>query len=185
MITSKQPSRSRIKRRVLTALSMVMAPLVIVPTASAASAVEVERQCKTTSEYNLCLTVAWLVEGKYSVRVGIDYRRIKKADAQKIIDAPGDPFMYGLLLGDDPVDNDFLGYLPQVDRLTATEEYGLSGEFYKVFKSSDLNEDPEPKPGFTGGARDEIFADFYFYDHRTGTYRHFVTPNVNTYIVDD
>lgn len=134
-----------------------------------------QQKCKVGAPNNSawCLYIEKpnATQRRYNVRVNIDLK-MSRADAQAIIDAPGEPFT-AAMWGDDPSNNDYLFGVPMVT-LSASDASGLSATFTSNVRGEALDEDDS-----IGDRGDEVWAKITFRDPRTGQARTFDTPNIN------
>ena len=134
-----------------------------------------QHKCKTgapnDSRWCLYIEKPNATERRYNVRATIDVK-MSRADAQAIIDAPGDPFT-AAMWGDDPSNNDYLFGVPLVT-LSASDASGLSATFTANVRGESLDEDDS-----IGDRGDEVWAKIIFRDPRSGQPRTFDTPNIN------
>lgn len=143
---------------------MAATGVAVMLTATPASA---DQRCNTTRISNVCLTIQHGGNSIYDVTLGIDVH-MSRADAQEIINAPGDPFT-GTVYGAD--DGEEALFTIDITNLVATDEFGLSGEGFVTVGGSLLNEDRD--------GRDEVFGRIVLVDSRTGRERTFNTPEIS------
>jgi hypothetical protein len=96
-------------------------------------------QTCTGGTNNLCLSINRLADGRYLVHVGIDVRMSLDA-AQEYIDDVGDPFTV-TIHGDDDGDLGDSRFTLTQTGLSASADFGLSGDFEKIVPGFFLDED--------------------------------------------
>ncbi|MGI5507288.1 hypothetical protein [Lentzea sp. CA-135723] len=121
-----------------------------------AGAAEAKQTCSTGTNHTICFTITKVGSDTYDVSVGLD-ARMSRADAQNIIDQPGDP-VDAWAMGADWFDN--AEFRIPVSWVRATDN-GLSAQFYIQVPYNALDEDSD------GG--DELYARARLFDTRTST----------------
>ncbi|GAA3794759.1 hypothetical protein GCM10022226_12640 [Sphaerisporangium flaviroseum] len=140
------------------------------PTSARASP---ELKCKSGTGYAICFSLDRLDDGNIAVHLGIDVD-MSRADAQAIIDHPGEEFS-AKIRGDDPVSDNNLVSVPVT--WSAAWEGGLSAEFDRVATFGQLNEDD----GFFDGYVDELYGHIDLADPRSGQTRGFNSVVISGY----
>ncbi|GAA0970748.1 hypothetical protein GCM10009555_020160 [Acrocarpospora macrocephala] len=148
---------TRVGRMLIVLTAVVVAAVGLAGPASA----EPVNKCKSGSGYTVCFSLDRLNDGNIAVHLGIDVA-MSRADAQAIIDHPGEEFS-AKIIGDDPVYDNSLVSVPVT--WSAAWEGGLSAEFDRLATFAQLNEDE----GFFDGYVDELFGRIVLADPRTGT----------------
>jgi hypothetical protein len=134
--------------------------------ADAASAAGVNNQvCTGNSNHVICLGIWDMGNNTYAVHVGIDVS-MTQAQAQQYVDQPGQA-LTASLMGDDVFDNALFA-IPQTYEVAGGD--GLSAEFDILVGSGSLNEDWD--------GQDELYAKVKLYNASSGTYRTFLSPNI-------
>jgi hypothetical protein len=158
-----EPNASRAPRRRLRrgvgALAMAAATVGVLASPAAA-----DQRCTGASDANVCLDITPIGNRDYRVHVGIDIH-MSRQDAQAIIDAPGNP-VYAYIVGSDPAFDDYR-FLMAPSALGSGPD-GLGADFDSTVDGTEIDEDTS-----FFDDRDEIFAEIYLFDRRTGTSRTF------------
>lgn len=123
-------------------------------TVSAATA-SADQTCTGNTRYDICLWIRPIGGDMYNVHVGFDYK-IGRADAQAIIDQPGDP-VDAWIMGDDPFFDNAEFNVPL--QVVSAADFGLSADFDINVPYAALDEDSD------GG--DELYARVRVFDNRT------------------
>ena len=119
-------------------------------------AAQAKSACSSGSKHVICFSITRVGSDAYDVHVGIDIT-MSKADAQHIIDQPGDP-ADAWAMGDDWFDNAEFN-IPLT--WAAAGDNGFSAEFDIRVPYNALDEDSD------GG--DELYARVRLFDQRAGT----------------
>jgi hypothetical protein len=165
--TTATPSRARRVGRAFGVAALTLGA--VAGTATAASAQEVQKTvCRNDYSQANCFYITPAGNNDYDVHVGIDVY-MSRAEAQGIIDAPGDPFSV-TLMGDDYYDN-ALKNIPLTWVLAG--DGSLSAEFDVRVDGAVLNEDDD-----FWDRTDELYARIRFFDPRSGT-RTFYSGNLS------
>ena len=153
-VSNSLPKRRGIRRlsRVLAVVTAAAIGMITLATAPASAT----QTCTAQVGSNVCLSNFRLSNGNYAVHIGID-DHISQADAQAIIDQPGDPFF--TVVTDS--DGNALFFVPETD-IGASQQDGLSADFDVTVLPSQLH-----------NAR--VLGRIRLTDNRNGT-RVFLTP---------
>jgi hypothetical protein len=147
----------RIRRMLIVASAVAVA---VGRPGPASAAPEPETRCTSGSGYAMCFTLARLDDGNIAVHLGIDVA-MSRAEAQAVIDHPGEEFS-AKIVGDDPVYDNNLVSVPVT--WSAAGDGGLSAEFDRLATYGDLNEDD----GYFDGYIDELYGHIDLADPRSG-----------------
>jgi hypothetical protein len=160
--------RSRRLRRTLGLAVAPAAALVLMAGVMAAPA-SAEQRCTGAPASNVCLSIENFNDG-FSVHIGIDIH-MSRAQAQAILDAPGEPFS-ARMMGSDPVSDDVLFNV----RLTGESAWdgGLSADFDMNAARSQLDEDDS----FFDDV-DEVFGRVKLVDPGTGATIFYNSPIIS------
>lgn len=120
-------------------------------------AAEAKSTCSSGSKHVICFSIIHVGGDQYDVHVGIDIT-MSRADAQAIIDQPGDP-VDAWAMGDDPFFDNAEFRIPLT--WVAAGDGGLGAEFDIRVPYAALDEDSD------GG--DELFARVRLFDQRVST----------------
>jgi len=157
---------SPIRRRLAAAVGAVAVTAgAVALTASPASAHQV---CRAAPGHVICLSTTPMANRDFAVHLGIDIH-MSQADAQAIINAPGEE-LSAKIWADDPVYDNGLFSVPVT--WSAAGEIGLSAEFDIVVDGEALDEDD----GWFEGRLDEVYGVITLRDPRTGVVRSFTSP---------
>ena len=176
MTAAHQPSlarhgaRTRARRALLAAAATLLAVGTSITLASPASADQV---CNSGTGWATCFNLTRLDNGTIAVHLGIDVT-MSRADAQAIIDSPGQEFSASVV-GQDPAFDNTQMTVP----VTWSQAWdgGLSAEMDAVATFQQLNEDD----GFFDGYVDELYGRIKLFDPRTQRTRTFTTRVITGY----
>jgi hypothetical protein len=159
-------------RRLKRTLGLALAPtaaFVLMAGVMAAPA-SAEQRCTGAAGSNVCLSIDDF-NGGFRVHIGIDVH-MSLAQAQAILDAPGDPFS-ARMMGSDPLSDDVLFNVHLTDE-GASAGSGLSADFDMVASRSQLNEDDS----FFDDV-DEVFGRVKLVDPGTGAVTFYNSPIIS------
>ncbi|WP_219471837.1 hypothetical protein [Nonomuraea rhizosphaerae] len=159
-------------RRLLIVLSAVTAAAALL-TAPASAEPNPVNKCNSGTGFALCFSLDRLDDGNINVHLGIDVH-MSRADAQAIIDGPGEEFS-AKIIGQDPAFDNSLVSVPVT--WSSAWDGGLSAEFDRVATWSQLNEDD----GYFDGYIDELFGRIVLRDPRNGQTRTFNSALITGY----
>jgi hypothetical protein len=123
------------------------------------------QQCNGTpgSRANICLHIPSTGNGNfYNVHVGVEVH-MSRADAQALINQPGDPFTVRLMGSDSGSGDDFLGFVPMT-AIGASDDFGLNANFDQFTDRFHLNEDDSIFNDI-----DEVYVEIRMVDRDRGT----------------
>ncbi|SDJ06301.1 hypothetical protein [Nonomuraea jiangxiensis] len=129
--------------------------------------------CTGGTGHTICFSLDRQDDGNIAVHLGIDVA-MSRADAQAIIDHPGEEFS-AKIFGDDPVYDNGLVSVPVT--WSAAWDGGLSAEFDRVATFAQLNEDD----GYFDGYIDELYGRIELVDFRSGQTRGFNSAVITGY----
>ncbi|GAA0441651.1 hypothetical protein Acor_06250 [Acrocarpospora corrugata] len=165
-------TRSGRLRQALTVVS-VAAVTAVALAGPAAAEPSPQVKCKSGTGHVICFSLDRLDDGNVAVHLGIDIS-MSRADAQAIIDHPGEELI-AKIIGQDPAFDNTLMSVP-VTWSTAGDA-GLSAEFDRLATFAQLNEDD----GYFDGYIDELFGRIQLTDPRTTQTRTFTSPVITGY----
>jgi len=169
--TTRTTRRARAARAgAIAAAATLLAAGASVATAGPAAADQV---CNSGTGYVTCFSLTRLDDGTIAVHLGIDVT-MSRADAQAIIDSPGEEFSASIV-GQDPAFDNTQMTVP----VTWSQAWdgGLSAEMDAIATFQQLNEDD----GFFDGYLDELFGRIKLRDPRTQRTRTFTTRVITGY----
>jgi hypothetical protein len=163
---------SRTKSRLKRTLGLAVAPVAtcVLMAGLMATPASAEQRCTGATASNVCLNIdpTSQTDQDYMVHIGIDIH-MSQAQAQAILDGPGDPFS-ARMMGSDPLSDDDL-FNVHLTGESASAEAGLSANFDMVASRSQLDEDDS----FFDDV-DEVFGRVKLVDPGTGAVTFYNTP---------
>ncbi|WP_336215432.1 hypothetical protein [Nonomuraea sp. LPB2021202275-12-8] len=167
--------RSRVGRasRKLAVVSALAAAALAIAAGPAMAEPNPQVKCTSASTHVICFSLDRLDDGNVAAHLGIDIH-MSRADAQAIIDAPGEE-LSAKVIGADPAFNNSLVSVPVT--WSAAGDAGLSAEFDITVPFSVLNEDD----GYFDGYIDELFGRIVLVDPRNGAKRTFTSATITGY----
>ncbi|WP_433436849.1 hypothetical protein [Nonomuraea sp. CA-141351] len=159
----------RIGRMLIVTSAVLVAAVALAGPASA----DPVNKCTGGTGYTICFSLDRQDDGNIAVHLGIDVA-MSRADAQAIIDHPGEEFS-AKIFGDDPVYDNGLVSVPVT--WSAAWDGGLSAEFDRLATFAQLNEDD----GYFDGYVDELYGHIDLVDFRSGQTRGFNSAVISGY----